>query len=437
MKKKKKKFDIEQIKQNIINHTDDIWIPKNDIKFKQIDKHNYGDIYESTNKQKIIKNIKCSDIDIIPTQNIKATKIILKLSKKQRKIINKWLYGYKEVYNCALNYIKENQGKGFSYNWMKIRAHLKDVKNKIAKKSGIKVHDIDYAIKLACQNYKSALTNFKNGNIKTFRIRYWRNDKNIKIIDLEKNNFVSGSIRKSILGQVKGYYNGEEYDFSEITKDCKLQKNTAENKYILYVPKDVKLKKYVGRQNLISIDPGIRTFMTGITEKKIVEIGKNINGEIKKYINRKENANNNDDINDKIKMKIEKMCNKKITNKVNELHWKTINYLTKNYKNIIIGDMSTKMICKNIKTNKIDKMTKKIANKMRWYVLHERLKYKCGQTNTKYKMVDECYTSKMCSICGNIKNDLGSSKIYRCVNCKTTMGRDINGCRGILIKSLM
>jgi IS605 OrfB family transposase len=437
MKKKKKKFDIEPIRQNIIKHTDDIWIPKNDIKFKQINKHNYGDIYESTNRQKIIKNIKCSDMDIIPTQNIKATKITLKLSKKQRKIIDKWLYGYKEVYNCTLKYIKENQGKGFSYNWMKIRAHLKDVKNKIAKKYGIKVHDIDYAIKLACQNYKSALTNFRNGNIKTFRIRYWRNDKNIKIIDLEKNNFASGSIRKSILGQVKGYYNGKEYDYSEITKDCKLQKNTAENKYILYVPKDVKLKKYAERQNLISIDPGIRTFMTGITEKKIVEIGKNINGKIKKYINRKENANSNDNIDDKIKMKIEKMCNKKITNKVNELHWKTINYLTKNYNNIIIGDMSTKMICKNIKTNKIDKMTKKIANKMRWYVLHERLKYKCGQTNTKYKIVDECYTSKMCSICGNIKNDLGSSKIYKCVNCKTTIGRDINGCRGILIKSLI
>ena len=124
--------------------------------------------------------------------------------------------------------------------------------------------------------------------------------------------------------------------------------------------------------------------MTGITEKKIVEIGKNIGNKIKKYINRKENANIKDKINEKTKIKIEKICNKKIANNVNELHWKTINYLTKNYENILIGDMSTKTISKKI--NKICKMTKKIAYKMRWFVFHERLKYKCNQSETKYKI---------------------------------------------------
>ena len=53
---------------------------------------------------------------------------------------------------------------------------------------------------MACSNYKSALTNLKKGNIKHFRIRYWRNKKKISsvrsekevffIIDSNNNNFI-------------------------------------------------------------------------------------------------------------------------------------------------------------------------------------------------------------------------------------------------------
>jgi hypothetical protein len=42
----------------------------------------------------------------------------------------------------------------------------------------------------------------------------------------------------------------------------------------------------------------------------------------------------------KIKRKNEKIINRKIKNKVDDLHWKTANYLVKNYKCILLGDMS-------------------------------------------------------------------------------------------------
>ena len=38
------------------------------------------------------------------------------------------------------------------------------------------------------------------------------------------------------------------------------------------------------------------------------------------------------------------MINKKIRNLTDELHWKTINYLVKNYDTILIGNMSSKGI---------------------------------------------------------------------------------------------
>ena len=45
-------------------------------------------------------------------------------------------------------------------------------------------------------------------------------------------------------------------------------------------------------------------------------------------------------------------------------------------------------------------------------------------------------TSKMCSICGNIKEDLGGNKVYKCTNCKTVMDRDVNGARNIHIRAI-
>ena len=91
--------------------------------------------------------------------------------------------------------------------------------NKILEKTKIAIHEAVHAISLACSNYKSAITNFKNGHIKHFRIRYWKLNKPIKIMTFEKSNFKSNSIRKSILGNVKSDYNGKQYDFSSIECD--------------------------------------------------------------------------------------------------------------------------------------------------------------------------------------------------------------------------
>ena len=54
------------------------------------------------------------------------------------------------------------------------------------------------------------------------------------------------------------------------------------------------------------------------------------------------------------------MVNKRIKGHIDEVHWKTINYLTSNYKNILIGDLSTKGIICN-KTSSLKTVNKEIA----------------------------------------------------------------------------
>ena len=319
---------------------------------------------------------------------------------------------------------------------MDIRENTIDFKKEIAKKYNVGIHELDYAIKLACQNYSTALSSIKSGVIKHFRVRYWNNQRKVKIMDFEKYNFKSGSIRRNVLGDVIGYYNGKLFDFKTVKCNCRLQYKTVDNAYYLYVPQPITPQTETTKKDkFISLDPGIRTFMTGITEDRIVEIGKKIKDKITGYLRRLDRVKNNDNIRDKKKKKNEKLCYKKIANQVNELHWKSINYLTRNYETVLIGNMSSKGIVSNASSN-LNDMIKRVAMHLRFYEFRERLKYKCFVSNTGYKLIDERYTSKMCSNCGKINTELGASKVFSCNKCNIVMDRDVNGSRGILLKGI-
>ena len=80
----------------------------------------------------------------------------------------------------------------------------------------------------------------------------------------------------------------------------------------------------------------------------------------------------------------------------------------------------------------MEKTTKKISLKLRYYQFLQRLKYKCVSNGVILNIVDESYTSKLCSYCGHEHELLGSNKIFNCPNCKTCIGRDINSTRNMI-----
>lgn len=120
---------------------------------------------------------------------------------------------------------------------------------------------------------------------------------------------------------------------------------------------------------------------------------------------------------------------------VEELHWKVIDYLTENYNTILLGKLSSKEISKK-EESILNNMTKIVAQRMRFYKFQKRLEYKCNCKKINYKLIDEKYTSKMCSNCGNIDHKLKDNKIYECKKCKIKIDRDCNGSRGITIKGI-
>ena len=301
-------------------------------------------------------------------------------------------------------------------------------------KKRIKTHIIDCAIKLACSNYKSALSNLTNNNIKQFKIKYWKYNKKSKLIEVEPSYFGKNKnqLCHSVFGDIKYIYNKQEYKLDNITSACTIHYNGKINEYNIIIPIKSEKNQNLNDKEIISIDPGIRTFITGISENEVIKIGNNISNRIENYLNRI-------DVLNKYKNRINKLkehkYNKKIQNLVDELHWKSINYLTSNYKNIFIGDLSSKNISCN-KTSNISKITKRIAYKLSFYKFRMRLQERCEANNINYKMVNEKYTSKMCSNCCNYNENLGSNKIYNCNNCNNTIDRDVNGSRCIYFKGL-
>lgn len=346
------------------------------------------------------------------------------------------------MYNKTVNLIKKTylEKKQYLTNFKKIRTnYLKDYRNDIQKgssingdeKTEIKIHTLDYAIKLACANYKSALTNLRNGNIKHFRVRYWRHNRKSSIIDFEKGSIKNNNICR--LGKMKAFYNNNEVDLN-INSDCRLQYNSILKQYKLFVPiKSKNNKKKVKKNKYVGIDIGIRTFITGVSNNEAIKVGQNVYNKLSIYIKRKNRINNNNNINKKIKKKTETLCYRKIRNLVDELHWKSIKYITDKYNKVFIGDISAKKIVNN-KTSVITSQMKEVLLNLRIHVYRQRMEYKCRQQNTEYKLVDEKFTTKMCSKCGWINEKIGGNKIFNCKKCGMKEGRDINSGKIMCIK---
>ena len=56
--------------------------------------------------------------------------------------------------------------------------------------------------------------------------------------------------------------------------------------------------------------------------------------------------------------------------------------------------------------------------------------------NVNYKIIDECYTTKVCTQCTNYKKKLTNENIYECAECGIVIDRDMSGARNILLKAI-
>jgi len=435
------------LRQQILNNNDKFNIPSLDEKIN-INTHSWFDISEyNQNIPLFDTNINLDKDDLIEDEDDDdygkyfTRSIKLFPTEEQKLILLKWLDAYTYMYNRVISYIKKccfNKEKVvFSITKLK-KMFIKD-KHEIMEMTKIKIgnkykqidsHPLDYAINDSIKRYSSCITNLKKGNIRYFRLRYLKMNRVNRIFKIEKLAMKENGFHLNTFGSMKT--NIENFDFLKNTYTVAIIRyHKNEFNLLLKYPIEQKEKKEI-KNNIISIDPGVRKFGVGYANNKIVILCNKSKDKIKKIIKQIDDINNSNMPYNK-KNKASQRRYLYIKNMITDMHWKMINYLTNNYKTILIGNLSTK----NIVEKELSPMTKRLANIYSLYQFKQKLKYKCKYLNISYKEVDEAYTSKSCSKCASINDKLNGSEIFTCKKCNLVIDRDINGSINILQRNII
>ncbi len=450
------KEEKEDILFDISNQQRSIWnacvsILKKDISVKdikyRIDQEKI-ELNDYKNKIKEIRKIKDKEEKKIKLQELKNTKPkLLKFNDREfRDKVKKYKYteipvgidpeSGKKIVLCDYEFDENNN------SFPVINEHFKINHNRIPR--GI-ICKFIYALNSNIANYRNNETDFS--------INYKSKKSDIETICFEDQSYptIINNIRnkycytKIINGRKKRMYLTlkEIKEFVDI-KSIEIihNKNTGEYTLNLPVSKDFNLpddKRSESQArnidgNIIALDPGIRTFITGYSLTDIITFGDKCTEKIfslllthdKLIILDTHTQKEKDNINEyKKKLRYKVQC------MIDDMHWKTIKYLTSNYSIIICPRFETKNMMK-----KLSKENNRKLAALSFFKFQERLKYKCKVNNRKLIVMNESYTSRTCSVCGYL-NSKCSKKEFNCKSCNFNIDRDINGSRNIMIKTLM
>jgi len=296
------------------------------------------------------------------------------------------------------------------------------------------------AVKRCCDAFKTGFTNLKNGNIKYFNMKFKKKTDKSQTIELTPKNI---SIKNNNIRIAPEFFKDncileiDKHNKRKI-KNLKIENNVditrSSDGYYLYLSIKTTESESSKLDIVAGVDLGVRTFATVYSSKM-----SNSEPVITEY---KHKADLLDKLNKKINMlknfrrirkkQISKLEKKK-SNIVNKLHWDFINDLLSCNDMIYIGDIKSHDIVKNGK----NKYLNVAFNDLKFYQLKQKLIYKAFITGKKVLYVSEHYTTKTCSCCGIMNENVGRNEVFKCSTCKLVTGRDINASKNIKMKGML
>jgi IS605 OrfB family transposase len=309
-------------------------------------------------------------------------------------------------------------------------------------------HDIRRdAVREVMSSLKTMKTQLKNGTIKhaEFHFRSKKSQKSEtfyirkKYIKKQTDNTITIKLDKM---EPITFWTGKNAYHGPILMDCRLQK-TWTGEYYLCIPYEYNVKEhhYSEKLKICSLDPGVRTFQTiyDVTNNCAYEIAPgDMNYIIRLCICLDKLYSKRDKAPNAKKRYSYKRASRRLSERikclVDEVHKQLALFLAKNYDLIMIHKFETSQMIKK-ENRKISSKTARQMAKWAHYRFRERLLLKCQHYGCKVAIVNESWTSKTCSSCGNLNHQLGAKKIFHCDHCKITMDRDINGAKNIFLKN--
>ena len=300
-----------------------------------------------------------------------------------------------------------------------------------------------HASNTACENRHSMFTNLKNGNIKRFKQRFIsKRKKEWSLGGIEKRTVtILDSRRVNIFPSLGfGTFKATQDLPESVNHDCMLH---FDGKYhYLIIPEDKIVKNDRHRNLCISGDPGVRSFLTMYdpVNETVFDIGSGASTKMHQQLLKLDKMISSST---KENCKTKKVLKKKITTTrkriqdlQSELHWKTSNWLCKNYAEVIIPHFGSKEMSKKTKERKISNRTVRDMMVLGHCKFLERLKTKAKEYNTTVTIVDEINTTKRCGNCNHLQHNVRDKKEWKCSGCKRIMLRDASAGRNIFRKVL-
>lgn len=386
--------------------------------------------------------------EAIQTEILRIRKIKLKLNSIQKKTLQMWADHHRYSYNKAINIINGDKSEMVIYNGTNPesantfygRLELRDQITPAATCSRIPwilktpKHIRESGVFEAHKNFKSALSNLKNGHIKYFNLRFKSKKHKSWSFEVPKESI------KTYDKQI-GLYEKETTNarikttekIPIIEHNCNVIYDGL-NHYIC-IPVKVERKENTTNGMYASLDPGVRKFQTVYSpdQSEFLMIGNGSAKEMYKHLLKldkllsKKNCKN--------RLKAEKL-RMKISNLQDELHYKTTKYLCNNYKCIYIPKLTNENDIIKVRNRKINTKTVRNMVVLGHCKFVERLKTKAEEfTNVKVHVISEEFTSQRCLNCRELTKMKKGEEIHKCNFCKMEIDRDVLGSTNILLKN--
>lgn len=428
--------------------------------------------------------------EVIPVVKLKTLRIKIYPTKNQKKILDRFIDTSRYVYNRTLEYINngykinpqnlrdllvtENTKKNLEEykafdepinelkklksssseeEKKKLELQIKELQKKrrnemkkfdFSKNPLISQFEIetpkdirDCAVERCCNAFTTGYANLRNGNIKFFKMKFKKKTEKKQTIELTPKLI---SVKNGKIKMTKKFFKDDcffEVDKHNIRriKDLKIKNNVditrSDNEYYLNICVETTPKKS-NLDTVAGVDLGIRTFATvhssNATTQVVTEYdqGSNLLFKLNKKLKILKNLR-------RIRKKQLSKIDKKKCDVVDRIHWDFINDLLLHNDVVYIGDIKSHDIVKNGKNRYINRG----FNDLKFYKLKQRLLYKASVAGKKVIYVPEHNTTKTCSSCGIINNEVGASKIFECFSCGLVTGRDINASKNIKMKGIL
>jgi putative transposase len=378
-------------------------------------------------------------------------KIRIYPNEEQKVLFNKCFGSHRYFYNKAIDKLKENalieniKERNKANTFFSVRDAViisdKDLTEENMWMKEVPHDTRQLAVKCLISARKAAISNKKAGNIDKFIMRYRAKGKCNDVFYITKKALIDGSLFKRRLGKKASL---------KAKKDSKLLLNSVgdfpitrekDGKYYACICINSKDKKRKQRTNICALDPGVRTFQTLFSQKVAGEFGYNTSKKLYSIYRREDRIKSvlaKNKLTSKCKYKLKKRCAELRTKAkciVNDLHWRTANFLTRNYQVILLPIFNSKQMA-NRKNRKIGKTSTRLLLGLSHYAFQQKLIYKAKQRGRNVILCKEHFTTKCCGKCGVLNNTIGNKKIFECSNCGLVADRDIHAARNILIRGL-